>query len=316
VAGSNNVTLDGIAITNTEESIQISRSTNVTVAHCKIYHTGNESISVHDKSSFVQVLDNVIYDRGLYQHQYSEGIYVGTGAYPNAWNVPFPDTTNNVTIRGNDISNASHDSSEGINIKGETHDVTVENNTIHDMRVDTGGGISIDAPSKDPATGKVYQPPSNANYVIRGNLVHHITTSSQYSDGNGITNKAGGATIYNNVSRDNEHYGVVVNDVAGIKQTTHVLNNTLARNAGSSDAGGVYVLGSSVVDIRDNIGGTRSGNLAYASGLFVNASGNDFHLVKGSAAIDRAANDGVTTDYDGVARPQGAGYDFGAFEYH
>jgi hypothetical protein len=49
---------------------------------------------------------------------------------------------------------------------------------------------------------------------------------------------------------------------------------------------------------------------------FVNAAGGDFHLMTGSPAID-AADPAATlsTDYDGTARPQGAGRDLGAFEY-
>ena len=42
----------------------------------------------------------------------------------------------------------------------------------------------------------------------------------------------------------------------------------------------------------------------------------DYHLQPGSPAIDRGSTAGAPTkDYDGVARPQGAGIDIGAFEY-
>lgn len=49
---------------------------------------------------------------------------------------------------------------------------------------------------------------------------------------------------------------------------------------------------------------------------FVNAAAGDFHLMAGSPAID-AADPAATeaADFDGVARPQGAGRDLGAFEY-
>jgi hypothetical protein len=57
-------------------------------------------------------------------------------------------------------------------------------------------------------------------------------------------------------------------------------------------------------------------NLLGLDPKFVNPTGNDFHLMTGSPAID-AADPAATlsTDYDGVARPQGAGRDLGAFEY-
>jgi len=50
---------------------------------------------------------------------------------------------------------------------------------------------------------------------------------------------------------------------------------------------------------------------------FVNPSGADFHLQSTSPAIDRgyAAGAPFNTDFDDNARPQGAGYDIGAYEY-
>jgi hypothetical protein len=49
--------------------------------------------------------------------------------------------------------------------------------------------------------------------------------------------------------------------------------------------------------------------------LFVNESSKDFHLQSTSPCIDKGASVGVTNDFDGVSRPQGTGYDIGAYEY-
>ena len=48
---------------------------------------------------------------------------------------------------------------------------------------------------------------------------------------------------------------------------------------------------------------------------FVAPAIDDYHLLYHSPAIDAGTNTGVTTDYDGTARPQGAAYDIGAYEY-
>ncbi|MFO1152046.1 MAG: DUF4082 domain-containing protein [Rhodospirillales bacterium] len=48
----------------------------------------------------------------------------------------------------------------------------------------------------------------------------------------------------------------------------------------------------------------------------VNAGARDFHLLSSSPAINRGMTiTGLTTDKDGVTRPQGSAYDMGAFEY-
>ena len=53
-----------------------------------------------------------------------------------------------------------------------------------------------------------------------------------------------------------------------------------------------------------------------ADPLWVDAAGGDLHLTAASPAVDQgAAIDGLTVDFDGVARPQGAGVDIGALEY-
>jgi parallel beta-helix repeat protein len=50
--------------------------------------------------------------------------------------------------------------------------------------------------------------------------------------------------------------------------------------------------------------------------LFVNPASDDFHLRGGSPAIDAGiALAEVINDFDGNTRPQGAGYDIGAFEF-
>ncbi len=53
-----------------------------------------------------------------------------------------------------------------------------------------------------------------------------------------------------------------------------------------------------------------------ANPMFINAAGNDYHLLPISPAIDAGATlSFISTDLDGNSRPQGAGYDIGAYEF-
>ena len=49
--------------------------------------------------------------------------------------------------------------------------------------------------------------------------------------------------------------------------------------------------------------------------IFVDPANHNFHLLANSPAIDAGTNTGIATDYDGTARPQGAAYEIGAYEY-
>jgi hypothetical protein len=58
------------------------------------------------------------------------------------------------------------------------------------------------------------------------------------------------------------------------------------------------------------------GNLQATAAFFLNALANDYRLAPGSLAIDAGvANSGVAKDRLGVARPQGAYLDVGAYEF-
>jgi hypothetical protein len=48
---------------------------------------------------------------------------------------------------------------------------------------------------------------------------------------------------------------------------------------------------------------------------FLNPAANDFHLRSYSPCVDAGINAGITEDFDGIPRPQEAGYDIGAYEY-
>jgi hypothetical protein len=59
----------------------------------------------------------------------------------------------------------------------------------------------------------------------------------------------------------------------------------------------------------------HASNLRVAATAFVNAGAHDYSLAAGAPAIDAGdAIAGVTMDRAGITRPQGSGYDVGAYE--
>jgi parallel beta-helix repeat protein len=189
-------------------------------------------------------------------------------------------------------------------------DMYIGHNRIHD-----NGGWGIHHYSRSGGS---------SNDVIEGNYVYGNGRSCDRGDG--IILASGDNTqAFNNVVFGNRHNGIGV--MYGSNSV--VLNNTVSGNDG---AGIVYAAqsgatifnnivagngGGDLVDGGDAAGISLSNNLIAQDPLFADASSGDFHLSPGSPAIDAGLDVsgwGVTTDFDGTARPQQSGFDIGAFE--
>ena len=177
---------------------------------------------------------------------------------------------------------------------------------IENCRVRTSGAMGIYV-----AVGSEGSPNTN---VIRKNVLYTngeaglsiaVGTGNQaynnivYGNGNdGIRLSGVNTLVYNNTVTANTDMGIVLTSA-----TTNTLTNNIA-----------YL--NTVGQIGSTVGHTASNNLT-TDPLFVNAATADFHLQSGSSAINAGISTSptVTTDFDGTARPQGANYDIGAFEF-
>jgi hypothetical protein len=151
--------------------------------------------------------------------------------------------------------------------------------------------------------------------------------------------------LTNNVVADNQ----VTDRGSGLyieeNSSLHLVHNTFARNSGG-DGSGVHITTASTVVLTNTIlvshtvgitvaagsAATLESTLWFANGADSGGTGtintthdytgdpafaaDGYHLRDSSAALDRGVDAGVTTDIDGEARPQGAGYDIGADEWH
>jgi parallel beta-helix repeat protein len=140
---------------------------------------------------------------------------------------------------------------------------------------------------------------SGSNNIACNNIIYGQVGGS----GNGgiqvaYTNGGTNNQVYNNTVYGNPGNGI---DIFAGASGTVVKNNIVYGNGGGiSDAGTGTVLSNNVT----------------TDPQFVNASANDFSLRASSPAINAGVTVSiVTTDMNGVARPQGAAYDVGAYEY-
>jgi hypothetical protein len=154
---------------------------------------------------------------------------------------------------------------------------TIRNSSIHDNRGD--GGVTLN---------------HGRNILFSNNLVYNNLNGVGVAYGNPTNTQIYNNTIYNHPQGD----GISLTSVAA---STVIKNNILYQNSRAIQDQGV--------------GTVVSKNLT-TDPKFMNAAANDFRLQATSPAIDAGiALSAVLTDLKGISRPQGAGYDIGAYEY-
>jgi len=132
------------------------------------------------------------------------------------------------------------------------------------------------------------------NVLVYNNLIYNnfAGIAIDYSETNA---QIYSNTIYNN---RNAYAGI---SMSGSTKGTIVKNNIIYQNAVAMD---------------DQGAGTIQSNNLTTDPKFMNAAANDFRLQSTSPAIDAGVTVSVVpTDINGLPRPQGTGYDIGAYEY-
>jgi hypothetical protein len=159
--------------------------------------------------------------------------------------------------------------------------------------------------------------PKGDHNVLRNSTWHGTTAGPAIGVYYGSENQ-----VYNNLVYGNRFEGIFA-----FGPNALYANNTIYNNQGP----GIFIRADAPAAVfRNNIAyhnrggdivseppgnGTFSHNLT-SDPRFVKASAGDFHLTPGSPAIDTGMPvSAVTTDFDQRPRPQGAGFDIGAYEY-
>lgn len=162
---------------------------------------------------------------------------------------------------------------------------------------------------------------NNSSFLLENNIVakNGNVSANPASAAGGIAIENGtsktpqilrhNTVVDNSSSTNNDSAGVVCNTQSGVLAASNIVVNNLRPGADPQFTGSCQFSFS-------NVGGITSGdgNIDVPPS-FVNAGTGDYHLTAGSAGIDLGgATSPTSVDFDGDARPQGAGHDMGADE--
>ncbi len=323
------IRLDGLEVINAGPwlnvaGILVEGCRGIVVRGCRTYNTVSSGIGVWD-SQDVLIAENEV-ELACNDGEQECLTVAGTGGFE---------------VRGNRVHHGGPGShgAEGITVKDGAHGGSVHHNVVHD---NNRLGIYVDAWDKHTRDIEVY-----ANRVYHNRDAGIVMASEM---GGLLEN----VRIFNNLVYDNEFVGISVDDccsethpMAGIR----IVNNTVVANGWGQWGGGILQANPQAggVLVRNNI---VAGNLEFQIALegpdpgtvtidhnlidgfrgyegeqygaehqegdprFRDPQAGDFDLLAGSPAIDHgSAEEAPVVDFAGRSRPQGAGFDIGAYEY-
>ncbi|MDH4276927.1 MAG: right-handed parallel beta-helix repeat-containing protein, partial [Acidimicrobiia bacterium] len=157
----------------------------ITFEHNHIHHLGQvgvatggaETATGYEPSSATVIRCNTIHHTGMLDHEFGEGVYVGTGRTGAV------DRTSGVLIEGNEIHSIAN---EAVDVKRYTTDVTIRHNLIHDVTPYYGGAISLGLNKNN------WGP---ANYLVEYNRIWNVSSGRHYAQAIAV---AHGPTVIRN----------------------------------------------------------------------------------------------------------------------
>ncbi len=228
---------------------------------------------------------------------------------------------------------------------------TLSGNTVTANSAYSGGGLELDSSDAALISNTIRaNTASDAALVLyysNATLSDNIVVSN--TSGCGLFLRQSNATLTNTVVADNR---AVTSGGCGLYiadgSLPRLVHTTIARNGGNQGTGvhvtaysgdpvtvvmtntilvshtrGIYVAPGDAAILESTLWGNT--NERDGAGTLITGTHNyggdprfavdGYHLLSGSAAIDKGVNAEVTSDVDGDLRPQGGGYDLGADEF-
>lgn len=236
------------------------------------------------------------------------------------------------TIAQNQVISPTVGRGAGVRIVGERTTARILHNEVYSNTLPDFGGAGLDIASSALVEGN-YLHHNQGDTVLVADTTQPVTLTNNviaHNSGAGLwmTNFSH-VSIINNSIAQNTRSGIdtyLAEDTPISPSAVTILNNIIAGNNWcgvyvTNERGGLTVL-ADYNDVAGNNGafcnvppGSVGAHNIAADPRFIDAPHGNFRLVFGSPAIDAGtAEQAPTRDKDGGARPQGRGFDMGAYE--
>ena len=312
VHSSDHVTLQNCTMSvSVSSGIQAKSSTNVTIDGCTVYNTNSgqaeECISIVTCSNF-EVKNCIVHDPASQQRL---GIDMKEGSC-------------NGSVHNNEVYNLSGLYNGGIYIDAQgiaSHDIQIYSNKVHDIPL--GYGVSI---ADELGNTAIYNVNVYNNVIYNCGFDAFIITqrnSETFTNIYFVNNTLYNTTYYGAAYSICNMYGVTPANMSNCVIRNNIGYSTNGNAVTVLDHQGCYAAGKLIVDhnLWYNPAGwymdsacIKGTNFVEGNPQFVSIPAN-LSLQSGSPAKDTgSATNAPSSDYAGTARPQGAGYDIGAYE--
>ncbi|MBN9523786.1 right-handed parallel beta-helix repeat-containing protein [bacterium] len=286
---------NNVADANTRWGIFTGFSADLTVEYNQASRSAVEhGIYVSNSADRPIVRGNTAFEnRGCGIHMNADASQGGDGVISDA------------VIEGNILRANGAGGGAAINLDG-VQDSDVRNNLILDARAT---GIALFR--QEGAAG------SANNRVVNNTVV--VDYAASPAAGRWAVSISGGSTgtvLRNNVLFSTHSFrgavAVAADSLAGLASDYNAVEDRFSADGGNT---ALDLAGWQAATGQDR-NSVRLADVAALNGLFVDRPGGDYHLRPGSPAVDRGTPLGApAADFEGQARPAGAGYDIGADEY-
>lgn len=310
----------GIWIRGRETSTGSGSATGIRIDDCRIYNTGNMGIGISgvpfpQDGTLGSPNYNILTDIVI------ENCDVEKTNEPSAGNecISVGEGVGNIVVRNNIV----HDSRQyGIDFKEGVDGGAIYGNIIHGLEKH---GIYLDAFGKWDKNIDVY---NNKIYDVNGAGIVLAR------EANGSTSTLQNIKVFNNITYNTYREGIMLynhgQDVGGgILDNIKIMNNTIYNGTSRNGIRVIHpYISLATVSVFNNIvyqtataplylntEVVSGNNLINTDPKFVNAAAGDFKLLSTSPAIDAGmATNAPSFDFDNISRPQGNGFDIGAYE--